>query len=492
LEQKLFAKLGRTVYHVLRRSIERPEIAQKMVAVVSNDMEKTVAANITSITAHFHDSERALLFCWSHDECNHMAKILGWKPYHVSIPFEERAKFMNMWKHGEVRGLACTCTVMLDCWPDYPAVRIVFHLGQPRDAIDYYQAIDHIAHDGERGQSVVYYNPYQLKKVAGDDPYGGGVIYDMLRDKSLCRRLRPTNFLGGFAVPCTMLPNAQLCDVCEAEVTQVPPSGGPLCFPRHLLPAFSRDAHSTGILVPTSPITQTTMRCLVQPLKPAPMNPMNHPAPQATFGNHFAAAQAALKQVSLSNSEDHGLQVLLACKALTKSCVYCWAHGMEYHSHCLVDCVFNRANEVHRDWQTWSKSLQLPAGCCFFCGCPLQACLLGVSETWLSDIGDMQMKYKSESNLDLQVHNHTTDQACHWISIFKPLSFIIFRDAQLVQHIVYGVPHHPPIRFDANDFHAYARWLCEVRVDGMLNLIHVFLLVCKLQGTPQMPSLPLE
>jgi hypothetical protein len=106
-------------------------------------------------------------------------------------------------------------------------------------------------------------------------------------------------------------------------------------------------------------------------------------------------------------------------------------------------------------------------------------------------MGDVQMKYKSESNLDLQVHNHTTDQDCHWVSIFKPLSFIIFRDAQLAQQHVYGAPHHPPIQFDANDFPAYAKWLCEVGADGMLNLIHVFLLVCKLQGTPQMPCLPL-
>ena len=120
LEQELFAKLGRTVYQVLRRSTERPEIAQRMVAVRSNDMEQTVAANIRSITGNFNDDDRALLFCWSHDECDRMAERLDWKAYHASVPLDERSKYKKMWIDGEILGLACTS--MLNCCLDYSSV----------------------------------------------------------------------------------------------------------------------------------------------------------------------------------------------------------------------------------------------------------------------------------------------------------------------------------------------------------------------------------
>src|SRR6202035_1104005 len=110
---------------------------------------------IKAITQEFHHHDRALLFCWSHDECDRMAKYLGWKAYHASVPLDERSQIMKMWVNGEVQGLACTS--MLNCCLDYPSVRTVFHLGQPRDVIDYYQAIGRAARNGSPCQSVVYF-----------------------------------------------------------------------------------------------------------------------------------------------------------------------------------------------------------------------------------------------------------------------------------------------------------------------------------------------
>jgi superfamily II DNA helicase RecQ len=187
LEQDFFAKLGRKFYNVVRRSTDRPEIAQRMVPLTSRDMEKTVADNIKSITQGFHEQDRALLFCLSHDECDRMVKLLNWKPYHASIPIDERSRYMEMWRKGEIVGLVATS--MLNCCLDYPTVHVVCHLGPPRDVVDYYQAIGRVARNGEPGQSIVYFDPTRLKKPTGDDPYGHLVIYDMLRDNSTCRRL---------------------------------------------------------------------------------------------------------------------------------------------------------------------------------------------------------------------------------------------------------------------------------------------------------------
>jgi hypothetical protein len=90
----------------------------------------------------------------------------------------------------------------------------------------------------------------------------------------------------------------------------------------------------------------------------------------------LAAVQATLKQVLPSYSEERDLQICMPCQVLTKSCVHCRAHDVEYHSHSLSDCTLNKANELHPEWKTWSKFFRLPLGCCFFCSCRLKACLL--------------------------------------------------------------------------------------------------------------------
>jgi hypothetical protein len=94
--------------------------------------------------------------------------------------------------------------------------------------------------------------------------------------------------------------------------------------------------------------------------------------PLATFGNHFAAAQAALKSDPPSYSEERGLIIRMASQALAKSCVHCWVHSVDHHSHELVNCGLNKINTAHLAWKNWRKLLKFPAGCCFFCGFPLK------------------------------------------------------------------------------------------------------------------------
>ena len=100
------------------------------------------------------------------------------------------------------------------------------------------------------------------------------------------------------------------------------------------------------------------------------------------------------------------------------------------------------------------------------------------------------MTYPSESGQSLPVHGHPTDQTCHWAHILKPLLFVIFRDAQLTERILQPALHcrRAGCWSNASDFSGYAKWLCESGEGGMLNLIHVFLLVCDIQGIPQVPT----
>jgi hypothetical protein len=72
--------------------------------------------------------------------------------------------------------------------------------------------------------------------------------------------------------------------------------------------------------------------------------------------------------------------------------------------------------------------------------------------------------------------------------IFKPLSFIVFRDAQLLHSLSKSkyFSGHP---FDALDYSGYAKWLCGEGENGLLNLINVFLFLCELRGPPSLPVL---
>lgn len=359
LERYLFQKLGRKIYQVLRRSTDRPEISQKMIPIQADpgEFEETVAKNITSTINFSNEAERALLFCNSRDECDRMAKLLGWRSYHSSISVEERSESMKSWNDGDVLGLACSS--MLNCCLDYPSVSLVFHLGSPRDAVDYYQAIGRAARAGGVGESIVYFDPSSLKKhtqVDRPDLFGKKVIDDMLQDKSLCRRLRPSFFLDGVGVPCTMLPRAQLCDICSTQLNCQRPDPGLHRMPDDLAPAS---------IQPRGPNDVRKQLALLP-------DPLNQPASSASFATHFVAASSCLDigKARINGSRELGSSIIrAACDNLEKSCVACWSSSLEY-SHPLDECRWGRTQLRSEMWKKWLQSFRLPTGYCFFCGCP--------------------------------------------------------------------------------------------------------------------------
>jgi Helicase conserved C-terminal domain len=233
LENQLFRTIGRRLYRVIRRPMEHPEIAHKMIKLNQLDLED-VATQIRDFISGPDGQEPSLLLCQTGETCDVMADKLNWKPYHSDIYIANRAHFMEEWLSGKFPGLVCTPTH--SCCIDYSAIRSVFHLGIPQDAINYMQAICRGLCNGHRN-SIVYFEPARRRAVTGDDSFGQSVIQDTLLDRTTCRRLRLAIFFDGVAIPCVMLPGGQLCDVCEKESCQSPPQNGPALFPNHLFPS---------------------------------------------------------------------------------------------------------------------------------------------------------------------------------------------------------------------------------------------------------------
>jgi len=98
------------------------------------------------------------------------------------------------------------------------------------------------------------------------------------------------------------------------------------------------------------------------------------------------------------------------------------------------------------------------------------------------------MKYQSGSQ-NLLVHDHPTDQRCHWTPIFKS-SFVVFRDAQLMQGLMKSQYFDGQWRVDVLDYSGYAEWLCGEDKDKILNLTNVLLFVCEHRGLPTLPVVP--
>jgi hypothetical protein len=96
------------------------------------------------------------------------------------------------------------------------------------------------------------------------------------------------------------------------------------------------------------------------------------------------------------------------------------------------------------------------------------------------------MNYRSDSDQNLRVHEHPSDQTCHWISVFKPLAFLVFHNSVLIQSLQEsprGKGIEPGVVTEAG----YARWLCSGGDGGLLNLLNVLLHICELRGVPTSP-----
>jgi hypothetical protein len=349
LEKDLFRKVGREVYRVLRQGTDRPEISQKMDRIVldhARELEDVVAENVLALQSELVGKERMLLFCLSHKDCDRMAELLHWKAYHSHISLEDRSAHMMLWKEGSIKGLACTS--MLNCCLDYSTVRYVFHLEAPRDVVDYYQAIGRCARDGKLGTAIVYYTPCRGgRESTKDDPFGKSVLWEMLHGRTVnqCRRVSPSEFLDGFGIPCTMLPDANFCDVCSDAMASATHAGG--------------WSHSSS-----SPIMPLTM---------SPRSFVTTTPPPASFGTHLVAALSSLKPVQPSQEEQLGLMIRQACDVLSNHCVCCWVLKLktECTSHRLIDC--ERFKSTASEFSQWMDDLVLPMGCCFYCGGPQKA-----------------------------------------------------------------------------------------------------------------------
>jgi len=80
------------------------------------------------------------------------------------------------------------------------------------------------------------------------------------------------------------------------------------------------------------------------------------------------------------------------------------------------------------------------------------------------------------------VHEHDTDETCHWVHAFKPLAYLVFH-VQDLQHLI---PKGGTSEFDGE---RYTRWLCEV--DGAFGVTNLVKLVVHISESIPLPVVDL-
>ena len=96
------------------------------------------------------------------------------------------------------------------------------------------------------------------------------------------------------------------------------------------------------------------------------------------------------------------------------------------------------------------------------------------------------MLYSSTQGQRLRVHDHDSDQSCHWTNVLKPLACIVFHNATLIQSLSRS-SYSGGKELGIMDHSEYAKWLCEYDEKDFLNLVNILLHICDLRGIPVSP-----
>lgn len=130
---------------------------------------------------------------------------------------------MDRWRNGEVRwalGTSCLTTGL-----DYPHVRYVLFVELPYSLEQFVQGAGRAGRDGKRAEITVIFSSMEPPNRQREEDIHAGVeeMIGILNRKWLCRRALLSTFYDDRVVNCFGIPNAQLCDLCEAAKVSLLP-----------------------------------------------------------------------------------------------------------------------------------------------------------------------------------------------------------------------------------------------------------------------------
>lgn len=244
----MVGKLAVTNCHVIRAATDRPEISYNVelagnVFQAKSLLVKAVKERLASTDANF----RALVYCRSKDSVDKIADLIGCKPFHSDIPESERDVSFEEWVQGKERVMVCTS--LLGCGIDVEGVQVVYHYLTPWSIMGFAQESGRAGRGGNWAESYVFASKQERDDGEPENAFGKEIMRNWVMQSSVCRRIALSSFLDNQVTTCTLLKNANICDVCKLEMDKPHPKRP---VELALSPSSSTDVPKLGPL-PTIP-----------------------------------------------------------------------------------------------------------------------------------------------------------------------------------------------------------------------------------------------
>ena len=201
---------------VVRAWTDRPEISYNVKR--SNSyfearklLVSTVKARLEGASQNF----RGIVYCRGRKTTEEMANLIGCNPFHSDRPAEERKTSFNDWVAGKDKFIVSTS--LLGCGIDVEGVEVVYHFLTPWSVMDYVQESGRAGRGGKWAESCIFVCNGERVPDIPKDSFGYEIMRKWVSQTSTCRRVALSSFLDGRAVTCTLLPNANICDVCKRK-----------------------------------------------------------------------------------------------------------------------------------------------------------------------------------------------------------------------------------------------------------------------------------
>lgn len=200
---------------VVRAPTDRPEISYnvKMCKSIS-DAKKTLVSTIKDRLKTTSPQFRGLVYCRGRKSTDELANLIGCDSFHSERPEAERKASFANWVGGQNQFIVSTS--LLGCGIDVEGVEVVYHFLTPWSVMDYVQESGRAGRGGARAESWVFVSDAEFEpEEPPKDLFGYSVMKRWVREASVCRRVALSSFLDGRITTCTLLPNANLCDICR-------------------------------------------------------------------------------------------------------------------------------------------------------------------------------------------------------------------------------------------------------------------------------------
>lgn len=190
---------------VIRRSANRPELGYRVLTMAGvqslmpegerlpDDFLEAACWFIQSgLRVRIEADERMICYCRSKAQVERLAKLLGCQVYHAGI--SDRAAVYGNWLEGRHQTIVGTSA--MGAGVDFPRVRVVVHVGSPRNAMAYSQEAGRAGRDGQSAQCMVLL-PHAMAPDDGErHDLDQAAMRDFLSTQG-CRREVLTSYLDG-------------------------------------------------------------------------------------------------------------------------------------------------------------------------------------------------------------------------------------------------------------------------------------------------------